>query len=180
MDNQKRNRLIGSDHARRLYRHVTYGFSRHFESDDPLGSYEYSPEDVDVQGLERLCGALGLIAVDHGRVALFGRRSVLASLFADDEYRPVVGNVVERSFWTNHVYPMSDRTNIRLATVRDRVTNATKLKHKVCEQHPYLRQFDHNTGAEIVLYEQVQTVKVIDGTVGSGVVHQVMPNLHQY
>jgi hypothetical protein len=141
---------------------------------------EYSPEDVDVQGLERLCGALGLIAVDHGRVGLYGRRSVLRALFADEEDRPVLGKVVERAFWTSHVYPMADRTNIRLAEARDRVTNTTKLKHKVCEHHPYLRQFDHDTGAEIVLYEQVQTVKVIDGTVGCSVVHQVMPNLHQY
>jgi hypothetical protein len=180
MDNQKRNRLIGSDHARRLYRHVTYGFHSQFESNDPLVNVEYSPEDVEVQGLERLCACLGLIAVDHGRVDLYGRSSVLASLFADEQGRPIMGSVVERAFWTSHVYPMSDMTNIRLATARDRLTNATKLKHKVCEHHPYLRDFDHNTVAEVVLHEQVQTVKVIDGTVGSGVVHQVMPNLYSH
>ena len=162
-------RKIGSAHARRLYQYVTFGFHRQFESNDKLGFIRYDPEDCEVWGLELLCDALGLIAVLDGGVELYGRASTLATLQEHlDGGHGIHGQMVRKGFYVNHVYPMAPQTNERLAVVRKRATGIPKIYHKVCEQHPHLRNWDDTLGAEISLLP----TGVVDGTIGCDTVFQ--------
>ena len=142
----------------RIRLHSILGFSRTYESDDPITSIWIEPDDVKIVRLQQLCEAAGVVFVADGRWRMFGRESILRSVAAGKE--PLDGAIALRGFLSDFNASQSEQTEQRLKDCRMRMVSPLRLAHKVAEVYPQLRNWDHGTEAEIVLHNEVGVVQI--------------------
>lgn len=151
---QKSCRKIGAYHAAHLRDLMCDGaMAKTYDSDNPLTRLQV---DVPVHDLEKLSEAItGAWVETNFGLLLYGRESALTSV-ADvaDEFGKIDGEQAARAFNNEFGGYYSEEMQRRAAAVYARVSNINKLLHLVAGEHPPLRNWDHNTEAEIVLYEQ--------------------------
>ena len=135
----------------RIRLHSILGFSRTYESDDPITSIWIEPDDVKIVRLQQLCEAAGVVFVADGRWRMFGRESILRSVAAGKG--PLDGAIALRGFLSDFNAPQSEQTEQRLKDCRMRMVSPLRLAHKVAEVYPSLRDWE-NTEAEIVLLDK--------------------------
>ena len=152
---QKSCRKIGAYHAAHLREMMCDGVLwKRYDSDNPITRLQVEAE---VKDLEKLSEAItGAWVETDGGLLLYGRESALTTVAqVADEFGKVDGEQAARAFNNEFGGYYSEELQRRAAAVHARVANINKLLHLVAGEHPPLRNREHGTEAEIVLYEQV-------------------------
>jgi hypothetical protein len=117
-----------------LKRHHDFGFSREYESDNPVVMEFF--QDAEYGLLDRICRVAGLVLVDDdGLSVVIGRASMVEIISEDLNSDPAA---VERGFNADWKSVRSKASQDALVAVRERITNPVKLRHTVAVNFPDL------------------------------------------
>lgn len=135
--------------------HVRLGFSRTYDSDDPLTFVVIDPT-AKLRGVHELGIAAGIATVsDDGMLYLFGRERTLATV-AEATNKGIDGKIVLRGFLSDFDGVRSAAMERRLRLSREKIVSKLLLAHLVAEHFPDLR--DWEAEGEIVLHRQIGTI----------------------
>ena len=138
--------------------HAVLGFSRTYESDDPLYTRRLWSEDIEATGLDLICRTAGIALVSHPEEChLLGRRSVVQAVAEELGNGELHGEPVLRGFLSDYDAPRSVAFQNKLIAARKRMLGQSRLAHFVSEHFPLLRDWE-TTSAEAVLHRSIQSL----------------------
>ena len=131
--------------------HAVLGFSRTYESDDPLFIKSLWVEDIEATQLDLICKVAGIALLSTAETCHFvGRRSVVRAVAEELERGPLNGEPLMRGFMSDYISPRSIEFQEKLEKARATMISHDRLSHLVAEHFPSVRDWEVG-GADITL-----------------------------
>ena len=151
--------------------HAVLGFSRTYESDDPLFIKSLWVEDIEATDLDLICKVAGLVLISTTDQCHFvGRRSVVRTVAEELERGPLNGEPLMRGFMSDYISPRSVEFQEKLEKARATMINHDRLAHFISEHFAIMRDWgEHGQGRADHYAQEIIIQKRVTGFTRGGV-----------